>query len=190
MITDEAKLQERYEALFPILDEQQRRLLAAADAKSLGHGGVSKVARASGLSRPTIDKGIQGLEEGAIVEGRVRRPGGGRKRLSEQDPAILEALESLVDPVTRGDPMSPLRWTCKSTRQLAELLEPLGYPISQGTVGALLHQLGYSLQAQAKSLEGTKHPDRDEQFQYINAQVKAYLKKKLPVISVDAKKKE
>ncbi len=183
-------LKEHYATLCPHLDEKQRRLMAAADANILGRGGVAKVARVSGLSRPTIYKGIAELVGKDIPIDRVRRSGGGRKTTWEKCPSILQTLESLVDPVTRGDPMSPLRWTCKSTRELAKALAQKGYKVGYRSVAKMLKELGYSLQANAKALEGTSHPDRDEQFRYINKIVKRYLKKSLPVISVDTKKKE
>ena len=164
----EHDFQEKYAATFPRLDEKQRRLIAAADALFLGHGGMATVARASGLSWTTIDRGRAELEAGSTIDRRVRKAGGGRKRIAEQEPTLLQALEALVEPLTRGDPMSPLRWTCKSTRQLAEALRKQGHPISAPTVAARLHDLGYSWQAKTKTLEGSKHPDRDRQFQYIN----------------------
>lgn len=183
-------LREKYGAIFPLLDERQRRVIAAADALFLGRGGVSQVARASGLSRTTIHHGIAELDAGSAPSTRIRHAGGGRPSVVDREPAILEALEALVEPLTRGDPMSPLRWTCKSTRQLAAALTQQGYSISHPTVATLLYALGYSLQANVKTLEGTSHPDRDQQFQYINAHVKQYLKHHRPVISVDTKKKE
>ena len=186
----EHDLQEKYEAIFPVLNERQRRVIAAADALFLGRGGVSQVARASGLSRTTIHRGLAELDENGQASTRIRHPGGGRKSVVDQHPELLAALEALVEPVTRGDPMSPLRWTCKSTRQLAAVLEQQGYSISPPTVANLLHDLGYSLQANTKTLEGTAHPDRDQQFRYINAYVKRYLQNQRPVISVDTKKKE
>src|SRR5918992_758612 len=186
----EQDLHEKYAAVFPLLDERQRRVIAAADALFLGRGGASRVARASGLSRTTIHRGLAELDQGSATGTRTRQAGGGRKSVVDRDPTLLEALEALVEPLTRGDPMSPLRWTCKSTRQLAAALQHQGYAISHPTVASLLHELGYSLQANAKTLEGTSHPDRDQQFQYINAQVKRYLQRKRPVISVDTKKKE
>jgi transposase len=189
-VISEQDLQAKYEATFPLLDERQRRIVAAADALALGRGGVSKVARASGLSRTTVHGGLKELQGGANTSERIRRPGAGRKRIVEQAPRIAEELERLVGPTTRGDPESPLRWTCKSTRQLAETLTKRGYAISHSTVAELLHELGYSLQANTKTLEGTSHPDRDEQFRYINRQVQRYLKNGWPVISVDTKKKE
>lgn len=183
-------LQEKYLALFPHLDERQRRLVTAADAQGLGRGGVSVVASASGLSRPTIHKGLRELGEAPLSASRVRREGGGRKSIFEQKPEVLEKLESLIEAETRGDPMSPLRWTCKSTRHLAEALARQGHPVSHPTVAELLDRLGYSLQGNAKTIEGTQHPDRDEQFKYISTITGRFLKKGLPVISVDTKKKE
>jgi hypothetical protein len=186
----EQELGIKYAGIFPLLDERQRRVVAAADAISLGRGGASKVARASGLSRTTVHSGIAELQaQDAPGEG-IRRSGGGRKSVREQHPGVLDVLEALVAPETRGDPMSPLRWTCKSTRQLADALGERGYSVSYPVVADLLRQLGYSLQANAKMIEGKDHPDRDEQFHYINAQVKQHLRKKWPVISVDTKKKE
>lgn len=185
----EYDLQAKYAAIFPLLDEQQCRMIAAADALCLGHGGVSRVARASGLSRTTIHRGIAELDESREPGRRIRQVGGGRKGVVDRDPTLLQALEALVDPLTRGDPMSPLRWTCKSTRQLAAALRQQGYTISHPTVASLLHELGYSLQANVKTLEGTSHPDRDQQFRYINTQVKRYIQRKRPVISVDTNKK-
>ncbi len=186
----EQQISEKMAMVIPHLNEKQRRLLMAAEAKVLGWGGISKVAKATGVSRVTIHKALAEVEGKKAVAERVRKPGGGRKDITEYQPEILEKLEALVDPVTRGDPRSPLRWTCKSTRQLAQELERKGYSISNVTVADLLHRLGYSLQANAKTLEGASHPDRDAQFQYINAQVKAFLRRHQPVISVDTKKKE
>ena len=186
----EYDLQKKYAAIFPLLNERQRRVIAAADALVLGRGGVSQVARASGLSRTTIHRGMAELDANDPVGPCIRQAGGGRKSVIDHTPDILTALEALVEPDTRGDPMSPLRWTCKSTRQLAAALEHQGYSISPPTVARLLHGLGYSLQANTKTLEGTSHPDRDQQFRYINAHVKRYLKKQRPVSSVDTKKKE
>jgi transposase len=186
----EYDLQQKYEAIFPLLNERQRRVIAAADALVLGRGGVSQVARASGLSRTTIHRGQEELDVNDPTDPRIRQAGGGRKSVIDHHPDILSALEALVEPDTRGDPMSPLRWTCKSTRQLAAALEVQGYSISPPTVARVLHGLGYSLQANTKTLEGTSHPDRDQQFRYINTYVKRYLKNQRPVISVDTKKKE
>ena len=186
----ERELKEKVAALLPYLNERQRRLFLAVEARALGHGGVARVARAAGVSRPTIRQGLRELAGSDVPTERVRREGGGRKSLAERDPALLTDLEALVDPDTRGDPMSPLRWTCKSTRQLAGALQERGHRVGYRTVAALLDQAGYSLQAAAKTLEGTQHPDRDAQFRYLNDQVKAFLAAGQPVVSVDAKKKE
>jgi transposase len=186
----EQQISEKLAMVIPHLNEKQRRLLMAAEAKVLGWGGISKVAKATGVSRVTIHSALAEVEGKKAIAERVRKPGGGRKDITEYHPEILKKLEALVDPVTRGDPRSPLRWTCKSTRQLAQELERKGYSISNVTVADLLHRLGYSLQANAKTLEGASHPARDAQFQYINAQVKAFLRRHQPVISVDTKKKE
>jgi transposase len=184
-------LEERTVSLFPHLSERQRRLAAAADARALGYGGVSAVSAATGLSRATIHRGLLELDQQALPPERSRRPGGGRKRIEEQNPTILKKLRDLVDPSTRGDPMSPLRWTAKSTRQLARALSRMGHSVSHRVVAELLKELGYSLQANSKTIEeGSDHPDRDAQFGYINAQASAYMRQGLPVISVDAKKKE
>jgi len=185
---------EMYQALAPHLNERQRRLLAAVEARALGPGGISVVARATGVSRPTVHKAMGELREpedgGGRVFGRVRRRGGGRKRLRDLDPALMPTLEALVSPDTRGDPMSPLRWTCKSTGQLARALTEARHPVSADVVGDLLHEAGYSLQSNVKRREGRQHPDRDLQFRYLNDQVRAFQDKGLPVVSVDAKKKE
>ena len=184
-------LQRRVDTLFPHLTERQRRLSAATDARAIGYGGISQVARATGMSRATIHRGLAELDEAELPSERSRRPGGGRKRLRDRDPSVLQDLQALVDPSSRGDPMSPLRWTCKSTRQLAGALTHKGHVISHVTVAQLLRHLGYSLQANSKMLEeGSGHPDRDEQFSYINRQVSRYMRRRLPVISVDTKKKE
>lgn len=180
----------RYAALAPHLNERQRRLLLAAEASELGRGGISAVGRATGAARSTIQAGLRELQQPASPAGRARRPGAGRKKASERDPELAEALESLVAPDARGDPESPLRWTCKSTRELASALSRAGHPVSSWTVGQLLHQLGYSLQANVKTLEGAEHPDRDLQFRYINNQVRWHTARGEPVLSVDTKKKE
>jgi hypothetical protein len=184
------ELQSKWNSLMRHLDERQRRLLAAAEARVLGYGGISLVAEASGLSRTTIHKALEELDGPPLAGGRTRQPGGGRKRLREQNPGIVAALEELIAPVTRGHPESPLRWTCKSTRQLAKVLSTQGYVVAHRTVADLLQELGYSLQANAKTIEGRQHTDRDAQFQYINRLTKSYLRRKLPAISVDTKKKE
>lgn len=186
----EQKIAEKLAIVLPHLNEKQRRLLIAAEARTLGWGGISQVAKATGVSRVTIHKALTEIEDKKIIAERIRKPGGGRKDITEYYPNILEKLEALVDPVTRGDPRSPLRWTCKSTRQLSQELERKGHAISNVTVADLLHRLDYSLQANAKTLEGASHPDRDAQFQYINSRVKEFLRRHQPVISVDTKKKE
>jgi transposase len=184
------ELETKWNFLMPHLDERQRRLMAAAEARVLGYGGIALVAEASGLSRTTVHKALAELEGEPLPDGRVRQPGAGRKRVEEKDPTILVALEQLIAPATRGDPMSPLRWTCKSTRQLALALTEQGHAVSHTVVSELLQELGYSLQGNAKTMEGKQHPDRDAQFQYINRQTKRQLRRKNPAISVDAKKKE
>jgi Rhodopirellula transposase DDE domain len=188
---DEAAIRLRYEALKPVLDEQVRRRFAAAEAQAAGHGGVSAVARITGIARSTIGRGLTELREaGAPPPGRVRRPGGGRKPLSVTDPNLLDDLRRLVEPTTRGDPDRPLLWTAKSLRNLTAGLCVLGHRVCHNTVGTLLRTLGYSLQANRKTREGASHPDRDAQFGYLNEQVKAALAAGEPAISVDTKKKE
>ena len=188
---DEEAIGERYRALAGELDERRRRLWAAAEARSHGRGGVAAVARATGMSPTTICNGLRELESGeTLAPGRVRRPGGGRKRLAERDPTLLEDLERLVDAESRGDPEQPLRWTAKSVRNLAEELREQGHQVHFTSVAKLLRSLGYSLQANAKVREGASHPDRDEQFQHINGAVAAALAAGEPAISVDAKKRE
>jgi Rhodopirellula transposase DDE domain len=174
----------------PLLDERQRRLVAAAVVEMLGRGGQARVARASGMSRNTLIVGARELAGGAGPSERVRRPGAGRKRAVDVDPELLVVLDSLVEPESRGDPMSPLRWTIKSTRQLAGELTRRGHRAGASLVGQLLHYLGYSLQANAKVTEGAQHPDRDGQFRYINDTAAEHLAAGQPVISVDCKKKE
>ncbi|MFI8308982.1 ISAzo13 family transposase [Streptomyces sp. NPDC085927] len=180
----------KFAAILPHLDERQRRLLIGAEARSLGHGGIRAVARAAGVREGTVSLGVRELESGQGPLGRVRRVGGGRKRLVEREPALRDALLSLVEPDVRGDPMSPLRWTCKSTRKLAAELTRQGYGIGPDTVGDLLREEGFSLQGNAKVLEGKQHPDRDAQFRYINDQARQHQDVGQPVISVDTKKKE
>jgi hypothetical protein len=181
----------RFEMLTPFLNERTRRLLTAAEAAALGRGGITAVARATGVSRRAIAAGLAELHAPqAAPAHRVRSPGGGRKRAVQTDRTLQTDLERLIDPVTRGDPESPLRWTCKSVRQLAAELRRLGHATSHRMVAELLHELGYSLQATRKTLEGKRHPDRDAQFAYINAKVQEALAAGEPVISVDAKKKE
>ncbi|WP_280410439.1 ISAzo13 family transposase [Nocardia asiatica] len=182
----------RLRALLPHLNERQRRLALGGEALVLGHGGVRAVARAAGVSETTVRKGVFEVEAGEhrLPGGRVRRAGGGRRRAEELDPRLVAALLALVEPDERGDPMSPLRWTVKSLRNLAAELTRAGHSVSAPTVGRLLKAQGFSLQANAKTLEGTQHPDRDVQFRYINEQVKRHHDDDQPVISIDAKKKE
>ena len=180
----------KFEAIFPHLDERQRRLLMGAEARALGHGGIRMVARAAGVREATVSLGVDELDSGAGPLGRVRRPGGGRKRAADLDPGLLPALLALVEPQERGDPMSPLRWTTLSTRNLADELTRQGHKVSEGTVGTLLRQEGFSLQGNAKTVEGKQHPDRDAQFSYIGEQAREHLSAGDPVVSVDAKKKE
>jgi hypothetical protein len=188
------RIRRTYEALRPEMHERMRRQWAAAEARALGWGGVTTVSCATGLSRVTIAAGLAELDLPAEQRGleatRIRRPGGGRPALSESDPGLLVALESLIEPMTRGDPESPLRWTCKSTRRLAEELTRLGHPVGRSAVAGLLHEAGYSLQANSKTREGAGHPDRDAQFRYIDRCVRQRLRRGQPAVSVDTKKKE
>ncbi len=188
-------IERKYQSLQHELDERPRRLWAAAEAQALGHGGVAAVARATGLAESTIRAGCHELlptsqSAGVPVPGRIRQPGGGRKRLTKEDTALLAALEAVVEPTARGDPMSPLRWTNKSTRKLAAELTGQGHPVSHTKVAQLLEELDYRLQATRKTKEGRGHPDRAAQLEYINQQVKAFQARREPVVSVDAKKKE
>lgn len=189
-----ASVRQKYQALASLLHEKARRRWAACEARELGHGGIAIVAAATGLSRPTIHAGLTELQTdtpGADeADDRVRRPGGGRPTRTATDRALLQELKRLVDPATRGDPMSPLLWTCKSTRNLAETLTALGHEISHQTVGRLLGELGYSLQVNRKTEEGKDHPDRNAQFEHINRKVKSFQRRGQPVVSVDTKKKE
>lgn len=184
-------MSKKFRSVWPLLDEHARRVMAASEAISLGYGGVSAVSRACGLSRKAINSGITEIQRGAGPgSGRIRRPGAGRKALTHVDPTITDCLEELMDGSTRGDPQSPLRWTNKSTRTLARKLCDSDHPVSHTKVAQLLHDCGYSLQANSKMLEGADHPDRDAQFRHINRTVSKYLRKGHPVISVDTKKKE
>jgi transposase len=180
----------KFEAILPHLDERQRRLLLGAEARSLGHGGIRAVARAAGVREATVSLGVDELDAGGQPLGRVRRPGGGRKPAAERDPGLRPALLALVEPDERGDPMSPLRWTTKSTRRLAAELTGRGHRISADTVADLLRAEGFSLQGNTKTLEGKQHPDRDGQFRYLNEQARTHRDAGQPVISVDTKKKE
>jgi hypothetical protein len=188
------QIRQKYLALRPEMDERMRRQWAAAEAMHLGWGGVTAVAQATGLSRVTLMSGLRELElpvaQREEEAGRIRRPGAGRPPLIESDPELLATLEALIEPTVRGDPQSPLRWTCKSTRHLAEELTRQQHRASPSTVARLLHGAGYSLQANRKTREGASHPDRNAQFEYINACVQRFLKRGQPAVSVDAKKKE
>jgi Rhodopirellula transposase. len=186
----EAVIRQKYLALQAVLDERARRLWAAAESRSVGYGGDAVVASATGLMRTTIRAGREELESGDAPMSRLRRPGGGRKSLTETQNGWVEALERLVAPTTRGDPMSPLQWTCKSTRNLASELRCQGFKVSHTSVGSKLHDLGYSLHALRKNREGMDHPDRNAQFEHINTTVEAFQAWNQPVISVDTKKKE
>ena len=189
-------IQAKYAALAPLLDERTCRLWAAVEARAIGRGGITRVAEATGLSQTTMRAGLQELASQStsdthnVTSERLRRLGGGRRSLVAQDPGLLMALEALVDPVTRGDPMGPLRWTCKSAARLAMELQTQGHAVSERSINRLLHALGYSLQSNRKTLEGSHHPDRDAQFQHINQRVKVFQRQRQPVVSVDTKKKE
>jgi len=193
MVVGEAGIQRRFELLERHLDERQRRLVAAAEVEALGSRAISIVSRSTGVSRQAIRRGIQELQEPVqrrTSEQRVRKPGAGRKRTTEKDPSLVADLEQLVEPTTRGDPETPLRWTCKSVRQLADELQRQGHQASHQLVSELLSELGYSLQANRKTIEGSNHPDRNAQFEHINRRVRLFLRAGDPVISVDTKKKE
>lgn len=184
-------LRQKYAALGPTLTERSRRLWAATEARACGHGGIGLVARATGISRSTIQRGVRELEAGETLEpSRTRRPGGGRKRAVAKDPRLLADLDALVEPTASGDPDSPLRWTSKSVRVVAAALQQMGHDVSYHVVADLLHDLNYSLQANRKTREGPQHPDRDAQFRYINQQVRRALRVHQPAVSVDTKKKE
>lgn len=188
---DMEPIKQRFASLEPFLNERLRRLYAAAEAKALGYGGVATVARATGVSRRAIGDGLKELEAPTASGGRqIRKPGGGRKRTVAKDATLVHDLEQLIEPVSRGDPASPLRWVCKSVRQLAAELNRQGHQVSHRLVAELLQELGYSLQANRKTSEGATHPDRNAQFEHINEQVQVYQEAGQPVISVDTKKKE
>ena len=189
---DEAGIGQRYQTLAGVVDERMRRLMVAVEALAIGRGGQTAVAQATGVSRTTIQQGIRELQQPELRagKGRIRRSGGGRKSGVVLDPSLREELERLVEPTTRGDPESPLRWTCKSVRKLAEELKARGHQTSHRMVAELLHDLGYSLQANQKTLEGSEHPDRNAQFEYLNGAVQQQLWAGEPCISVDTKKKE
>jgi hypothetical protein len=189
-----ARIQTKYRSLEPEMDERMQRQWAAAEARDVGWGGITAVAEATGMSRTTITAGLRELmlpvEERVEEASRIRRPGGGRKLVTEIDPGLLAALEALIQPTTRGDPESPLRWTCKSTEKLADELTRQNHPVRARTVARLLREVGYSLQGNRKTREGSSHPDRNAQFEFINASVQRFVKRGQPAISVDAKKKE
>jgi transposase len=189
------QIKARYGSLAPVMDERMRRQWAATEAQTFGWGGLSAVSIATGMSRNTIRKGLAELARRkkypkARVDSCLRKKGGGRKRLTVSDPSLSGALEQLVEPMSRGDPMSPLRWTCKSTVRLAEELTQQGHPIGAWTVGSMLKTVGYSLQSNRKTKEGASHPDRNAQFEHINTTVQRFQQRGQPVISVDTKKKE
>ena len=186
----EGSLRAKFDSLLPHLDERQRRLLLGAEARVLGHGGIKLVARAAGASPTTVSRGVAELESGVDPSVRVRQPGAGRKLQTDVDPGLGDALLALVEPEERGDPMSALRWTTKSTRTLARVLSDSGHQVSAWTVANLLHELGFSLQGNAKQVEGATHEDRDAQFAYLNDQSAQHMAAGQPVISVDTKKKE
>jgi len=186
----EASLTAKFQTLFPHLDERQRRLLLGAEARVLGHGGIKLVARAAGVREGTVSRGVSELDAGEAPLGRARQAGGGRRRLVDLDPGLRPALLALVEPDERGDPMSPLRWTTRSTRSIADELTRQGHRIGADTVADLLREEGFSLQGNAKTIEGRQHPDRDGQFRYLNEQVKVHQDAGDPVLSVDSKKKE
>src|SRR5271166_877757 len=186
-----AGVRQRFISLEAVLDEKSRRLLAAAESKTWGPGGISAVSKITGVSRQVIRQGRRELLQAPThPAGRIRRPGGGRKKAKQKDPTLVADLEKLVDPTTRGDPECCLRWTCKSVRKLAEELAGMGHEVSYPVVAELLHEIGYSLQANRKTKEGDGHPDRNAQFEHINARVQQYVGLQQPVISVDTKKKE
>jgi hypothetical protein len=190
-VIDEAAISARYLTLAPLLDERARRLVAGAEANAIGRGGVAAVARATGLARTTVQRGVDDVRAGQTLgRGRVRRPGAGRPPIEARDPSLRDDLEALIEPTSRGDPESPLRWTTRSVRNLADELRQGGHAVSHQTVSELLVRMGYSLQANRKTLEGASHPDRDAQFHHIDAAVQLQLSLGEPVISVDTKKKE
>ena|SRR2546426_1212781 len=185
----EATIVGKFSVMAPLLDERTRRLWAAAESVAIGYGGDALVSAATGLARETIRTGRRELARGVEATTRIRRAGAGRPGIGQTQPGLKAALESLVEPLTRGDPRSPLRWTCKSRAKLTAALTAAGWRVSSTTVGRLLHELGYRLQSVRKSREGTSHPDRNAQFEHINTMAAAFLRRRQPVISVDTKKK-
>src|ERR1700732_4356872 len=191
LMVDRDAIKRRFKSLLPTVDERMRRLIAAAESLAIDYGGISIVSRATGVSRRAIARGIVELGNPPVPSGgAIRKPGGGRKSTVEQDATLVRDLELLIEPLSRGDPESPLRWTCKSVRKLAQELGRRGHRVSHRLVAELLHELGYSLQANAKTLEGSSHPDRNAQFEHIHQKVRRFLKQGQPVISVDTKKKD
>jgi len=190
-VADIAAIAARFDALRTRLDERSRRLVAAAESQAIGKGGISIVAKATGVSRPVIRQGMTDLKEPTtLAPGRVRKEGGGRKRAIDKDVSLKTDVESLLESTTRGDPEAALRWTCKSVRQLTEELKRMKHQVSHQVVADMLHELGYSLQSNRKTKEGSHHPDRNAQFEHLNGKVKWSLGRRQPVISVDTKKKE
>ena len=190
MVISEDALRAKLEIVLPHLNERQRRILVGAEARAIGRGGIALVAKVTGMSRSTLQDAVAQVDEQPELSGRIRRPGGGRKRLTDEDPTLLSDLDALVDPDSRGDPESPLRWTSKSMDHLAAALHAKGHKVSPRSVYNLLLKLRYSMQANAKNKEGKQHADRDAQFNYLNEQAKSHLDQAQPVISVDTKKKE
>ena len=191
MISSHIKLKKKLAAILPELNERQRRLVVAAEAISIGYGGIKMTSKITGISIPTIRRGIRELssKDKSVKQG-IRGEGAGRKKIMETTPEVKILLEEIIEPDTRGDPETPLRWTCKSVRNISDALENEGYPMSHQTVANILHELEYSLQGNKKTKEGKDHPDRDKQFRYISKLVKRFLRKNEPAISVDTKKKE
>jgi len=189
-VVDEPAILQRFKALAPTFNERTRRLWAAAETLALGRGGITTLSRLTGISRRAIHLGLKELRDPSLLPGQIRRPGAGRKRVVDQDASLTTDLERLVEPVTRGDPESPLRWTCKSVRRLTAELGRMGHVVGRDVVGAVLHDLGYSLQSNQKTREGGTHIDRDAQFGHINQRVQEQIAAGEPAISVDTKKKE
>jgi transposase len=190
-LVDLAAISARHKAVKGLLDERARRLMAAAESQAIGRGGISAVSKATGISRPVIQQGVAELKSPSVLGvGRIRRQGGGRRKAADKDPSLKTDLESLLESSTRGDPEAPLRWTCRSVRQLTGELKRMKHQVSHQVVADLLHELGYSLQANRKTKEGSSHPDRNAQFEHLNGKVKWSLARHNPVISVDTKKKE
>lgn len=190
MHSDYDKLKVKLSILLPSLNEKQRRLLVGAEAVSIGYGGIKLLSDMTGMSRNTVTRGIREFEHGDEDVSRVRSQGAGRKKLTDMNPGIKQCIEQIIEPDTRGDPESPLRWTCKSVRNISDYLADEGFSVSRQSVARILHEMEYSLQGNRKTKEGNDHPDRDKQFRFINRACKRFLSKRDPVISVDTKKKE